>query len=105
MEEKNVFYTYVAEDKSRAVAFGFNLIRDVMFPETRLFVDGLDENAEYLVELVNEYDGKATARFTASGNTLNKGGIYVGKWHTEKNLNENSNSISSMMATFTRLDK
>ena len=104
VEEKNVFYTYANADKSRAVAFGFNLIREVMKPETRLFVAGLDDNAKYLVELVNEYEGTATTRFEASGSTLNNGGIYVGKWFTEKSLNVNSNSIGSMTATFTRID-
>jgi hypothetical protein len=75
-----------------------------MKPETRLFVAGLDDNAKYLVELVNEYEGTATTRFEASGSTLNNGGIYVGKWFTEKSLNVNSNSIGSMTATFTRID-
>jgi alpha-galactosidase len=103
-DEKYLFYTYASEDKSRAVAFGFNLIREVMFPESRLLVDGLDENATYEVELVNEYEGKAVVKFIASGDTLNKGGVYVGKWYTEKGLNENSNSIGTMMATFTRIN-
>jgi hypothetical protein len=81
------------------------MVRDLVAPESRLFVGGLEDTALYEVELVNEYEGTATKRFVASGSTLNNGGVYVGKWFTEKNLNENSNSIGSMMATFTRLEK
>jgi alpha-galactosidase len=104
-DEKHAFYTYVSHDKSKAVGFGFTMVRDLVAPESRLFVGGLEDTALYEVELVNEYEGTATKRFVASGSTLNNGGVYVGKWFTEKNLNENSNSIGSMMATFTRLEK
>ena len=59
----------------------------------------------YQVELVNEYEGSATVSFVASGSMLNNGGVYVGKWFTEKQLNENSNSVGSMMATMTKIEK
>ena len=104
-DEKHAFYTYVSPDKSRAVGFGFTIVRDLIAPESRLFVGGLDDTALYEVELVNDYEGTATKRFVVSGSALNNGGIYVGKWFTEKNLNENSNSIGSMMATFIRLEE
>ena len=70
---------------------------------TENFISGIDENATYKVNVIRKLTD-APESFTAKGDLLVNGGVYLGDLYDMKTLNENSNSIASVLITMERIN-
>ena len=64
---------------------------------------GLDMDAKYMVNVIRRAGDEPTESFVATGDMLVNAGIFVGNLFDMKTLNENSNSIATVMITMEKI--
>lgn len=102
-DEKFISWTVVAKDKSRAMTTGVCLKQDFGVKLPKIKAVGIDENANYQVSVIRRV-GDEKVCFTAKGDLLVNGGVFVDDLYDMETLNENSNSVVSVLITMEKCD-
>ena len=102
-DEKFISWSVVSQDKASAITTGVCLQQDYGVKLPKIRVSGIDENATYKVSVIRKITD-APETFIAKGDLLVHGGVYVGDVYDMKTLNENSNSIASVLITMERVE-
>lgn len=102
-DDKFLSWTVVAKDKSRAVTTGVSMYNDYGVIPNKIISRGLDMDAKYKVNVIRRAGDEPTESFVATGDMLVNAGIFVGNLFDMKTLNENSNSIATVMITMEKI--
>lgn len=95
----------VSPDKSEAIAVVVEKENIHLIKHKRYAFTGLDDDALYEVTAREQANVEETLHFTAYGDALNSGCLYLGNlYHTEKDKRQYPNSLSTRMLYFKKIN-